>query len=488
MLGTTLHSHYKIQKVLGISKFGTTYLATDIDLIDSPSFIVKKVQYGDGDLILPPLADKLFKTRSSIAYQVGQHPQIPSLIAKFEENGNRYLVRQYIEGEILVQELASGFIWSQTQVFDFLMDLIGILCFIHSFKYIHRDINPYNIIRSDSDGRFNLIGFGYVKDLGSSWQNLPNDDTQSFNGSSYVPYEQEQGSPQFNSDIYAVGAIAIEALIGRFPVERDPETYEFKWQEGVNIDRKLIEIIDKMVRSDYRNRYQSALEVLQDLQSFALTQIPASRPNNFKYYAIVGAAAFTLLIGVGAVKLFSDSVNKSQGSSPTPTVTSTINTPAADRTNWKTYADKTAKIQIEYPPDWQQKEIQNVVTGDNVLFTSPQQGSSDKYRENVSIRVENLRDTQTTLSNYTQSAIAEIKKYYQAAKIVESSSIMLANRRGMLVVYTGMDENSIPIKNLEAWTLDRGKAYIVTYKAEPARYYQFLEIALAMINSFSLTK
>jgi eukaryotic-like serine/threonine-protein kinase len=484
MLGTTLHSHYKVLKVLSIGKSGTTYLAKDLDAIDSPAVVIKRVQCGDSDLILPPLAEKTFEIQGSIAYQVGQHPQIPSLIAKFAENGHRYLVYEYIDGEILDRELASGYIWSQTQVFDFLMDLIGILCFVHSFKYIHQEIDPRHIIRRNDDGRFNLIGFNSVKDLGSSWQNLPNYDPHNLNGSIYIPYEQEQNVPQINSDLYAVGAIAIQALTGKVPVERDPDSYEFKWPEGINIDRRLIKIIDKMVRPDYRNRYQSALEVLQDLQSFALTQIPAYNFVRSKSYAILGTAVCTLLLGFGAIKLLSASANKPQLSSPT--ATSTLTLTASDRPNWKSYVDKTAGIQLEYAANWQQEDIHNVVTGENVMFVSPQQDSADKYRENISIRVENLSDTQTTLSSYTQSAIAEIKKYYQDANIIESSSIVLAKRPGILVIYTGKDENSIPTKNLEAWTIDRGKAYIVTYKAEPDRYYQFLETTMATINSLEL--
>jgi eukaryotic-like serine/threonine-protein kinase len=486
MLGTTLHSHYKILKVLGIGKSGTTYLATDLEQIDAPAVIVKRVQCGNSDLILPPLAEKHFEMQGSIAHQVGQHPQIPTLIAKFVEHGHRYLVSEYIDGEILARELATGCIWSQTQVFDFLMDLIGILCFVHSFKYIHQDIHPHHVIRRNDDGRFNLIGFSSIKDLGSSWQNLPNYDTHHLKGSSYIPYEQEQNIPQFNSDLYAVGAIAIQALTGKFPVERDPDSYEFKWPEEIDIDRKLLKIIDKMVRPDYRNRYQSAVEVLQDLQSFALTQIPVYNSDRSKFYAILGTAACTLLLGFGAVKLLSASANRPHLSSPIATSTQNISTTTSDRQNWQSYIDKTAGIQLKYADNWQKQDIRNIVTGENVIFTSPQQDSTDKYRENISIRVENLLDERTTLSSYTQAAIAEITKYYQDAKIIESSSIVLAKRPGILVVYTGLDENLLPIKNLEAWTLDRGKAYIVTYKAEPDRYYQFLETTMATINSLKL--
>ena len=64
--------------------------------------------------------------------------------------------------------------------------------------------------------------------------------------------------------------------------------------------------------------------------------------------------------------------------------------------------------------------------------------------------------------------------------------MILANKPAQLVVYTGKDEQSLLIKNLEVWTIDRGNAYIIAYKATPDRYYQYLETAMAMINSFEL--
>jgi eukaryotic-like serine/threonine-protein kinase len=487
MLGTILHVHYQIVQTLGIGKSGTTYLAKDLDLIESPLYVVKKIEHNDRSDLTPPLIEKLFEIQGSIAHQVGQHPQVPTLVAKFTEDGDRYLVREYIDGEFLSQELTPGSIWSQTQVFDFLIDLVGILCFVHSFKYIHQDINPHNIIRRNDDARFNLIGFSSVKDLGSIWQNLPNQDARNINDPQYTPYEQEQNVPHLNSDIYAVGVIAIQALTGKFPIEKDAYSYELKWRDQVNINHDLSKIINKMVRPDYRNRYPSAVEVLQDLQSFALTQIPPSKSDRLKPYLLFGTAAGLLLLGLGAVKLFSDVGNKPQVLPPVVQVKPTATT-ANQQTSWKTYTDKVAGIKIKYPANWQQQDIGNIVTGENVIFTSPNQTSAGKYRENISVRIETLTNAETTLASYTKSTIAEISRYYQSAKIIESSSIMLAKKPANLVVYTGKDENSLPVKTLEVWTIDRGKAYILTYKAAPDQYYQFLEPAMSTINSFELNQ
>jgi eukaryotic-like serine/threonine-protein kinase len=479
MLGTVLNSHYKIVKVLGIGKSGVTFLAEDLEQINSPLYVLKQIEPRDRS-ILPQLAEKLFEIQGTIAYRVGGHPQMPTLVAKFEDNGNRYLVREYIDGELLGKEISSGSGWSQTQVFDFLLDLVGILAFVHSFNYIHQDINPHNIIRRKDDGRFNLIGFSDAKDLENNW--IAPSIAPSARESSYIPYEQEQGVSQFNSDLYAVGAIAIQAITGKFPLTRDADTYEIYWRDEVrDIDSKLLNIIDTMVRPDYRNRYRSALEVLEVLQAYAITQIPKSTAK-FKPQMLIGTAACTLLLGFGVSKFPSASVNNSQLSISSRTAAAI----ASPDLNWHKYADRDRRIRIKYPPNWQSENIANIVTGELALFRSPRQNSSDRYRENISIRVEKLINQQMTLADYTQSSIAEITQYYRDIKITESRLTTLANKPANLVVYSGKDENSLAIENLEIWTIDRGKAYILTYKAEPERYQEFLATAMTTIKSFEL--
>ncbi len=477
-----LHLHYQIVKVLGLGRSGITYLAQDIDRVfqkqdytnNSPLYVVKEIQSTNNSESSPALITAVFDAHVSIADRVGQHPQIPSVVAKFEADGHRYLVREYIEGKLLSQELVPGKIWNQTQVFDFLMDLVGILCFVHSFNYIHQDINPHNIIRRDDDGSFNLIGFSAVKDLGS----IDSPNLVNCNSSSYIPYEQEHDLPQFNSDIYAVGAIAIQALTGRFPIKRDEDSYEFQWRDDVKIDARLVKIIDRMVRPDYRNRYQSGMEVLADLQSFALAQLPVSKPSQFNPYLIFAGAVCTLLVGAGVIKLLA------ANNSPTVASTKLISPVISADPKWQIHIEQ--ELKIKYAKNWQKDNALNIMTGEHVVFTSPKQNAADKYQENISVRIEKLTNPQIQLSSYTQSAISEVKKYYPDAKIIESSSMILANKPAQLVVYTGKDEQSLLIKNLEVWTIDRGNAYIIAYKATPDRYYQYLETAMAMINSFEL--
>ena len=134
MSNQILHLHYQVVKVLGLGRSGITYLATDLDAIESPLYVIKEIQSPTPSESNPPLLQAIFAAQGSIAYRVGHHPQIPAVVARFEEDGHRYLVREYIEGELLSQELTLEVTWDQTQVFDFLIDLIGILCFVHTFK------------------------------------------------------------------------------------------------------------------------------------------------------------------------------------------------------------------------------------------------------------------------------------------------------------------------------------------------------------------
>jgi len=269
-----LRGRYKIIKPLAKGGFGQTFLAADLDLPGNPHCVVKQLK-----LTLPE-ARRLFETEAQIQYKLGCHNQIPSIFAHFEENQKFYLVQELIEGHELSQEIILGKLLSETQVIAILHDVLQVLEFVHQQQVIHRDIKPSNLIRRQRDGKLVLIDFGAVKEIhNSAYSYSKQPDTITIIGTiGYAPPEQMMGSPSFYSDIYALGMIGIQALTGVLPLELvEPGTHEIVWRNQVQVRTEVVDILDKMVRFDFNERYQSATEVLQAIEDlYIVTPAPYS--------------------------------------------------------------------------------------------------------------------------------------------------------------------------------------------------------------------
>jgi serine/threonine-protein kinase len=183
---------------------------------------------------------------------LGDHPQIPRLLAYFDENQEFFLVQEYIDGHTLSEELIPGQPWSEDQVLQMLLEILGILEFVHQQGVIHRDIKPDNIIRRASDHKLVLVDFGAVKQVRSSLATVNGQSTATvaIGTPGYMPTEQSQGRPRPNSDIYSLGIIAIQALTGISitQLQEDPHTGELLWQNLTPVKYRLALILSKMVR------------------------------------------------------------------------------------------------------------------------------------------------------------------------------------------------------------------------------------------------
>jgi tetratricopeptide (TPR) repeat protein len=215
-------------------------------------------------------ARRLFDTEAEVLYALGSHDQIPQLFAHFEEEQNFFLVQEFIDGEVFSQELQESQPFTELGVIHLLQDVLTVLEFVHGQQVVHRDIKPSNIIRRSSDRQLVLIDFGAVKQA-SLGQGIEGQSTITIAVGSaiYMPSEQLAGTPRFASDIYALGILAIQCLTGLYgqKLPEDPQTSEILWRDRVMVSPELAEILDKMVRYDFRQRYPSAKETLADLQA-----------------------------------------------------------------------------------------------------------------------------------------------------------------------------------------------------------------------------
>jgi serine/threonine protein kinase len=266
-----LKNRYRPIKSLGSGGFGKTYLAEDIDKLNTQCVIKQFAPQITGTNAFQK-AKELFLQEAQQLEELGEHSQIPTLLAYFEENSRLYLVQQFIDGENLLQELENQGIFSESKIRALLQDLLTTLKVVHYYKIIHRDIKPENIMRRRSDGKLILIDFGASKQLQGTVKT-----GTSIGTFGYAPLEQmRDGKVYPASDLYSLGATCFHLLTGVHPGELYQE-YGYEWvktwrvhlQKPVNSD--LDTVLDKLLQKYYQQRYQSAQAVLQDLKNSQLT-------------------------------------------------------------------------------------------------------------------------------------------------------------------------------------------------------------------------
>ena len=266
---------YRVVDCLRTTGFCETYVAEDTHLPGDPHprCVVKKLQPQSNENFVLETARRLFDNEAKVLYKLNGHRQIPRLLAHLEVEQEFYLVQEYIAGKDLShEEIVPGQAWQEAKVKRLLIDVLKILAFVHQNNVIHRDIKPSNLIRRTSDGKIFLIDFGAVKEITNMTltEGLGNPLTVVVGTPGYMASEQQRGDPRFNSDIYALGMTAIQAITGTHPdgLPRDFDTGEINWRDrAVNCSDELARVLDKMVRNDFLQRYKNASEVLQDLRT-----------------------------------------------------------------------------------------------------------------------------------------------------------------------------------------------------------------------------
>jgi CHASE2 domain-containing sensor protein/serine/threonine protein kinase len=271
MLGTLLHGRYRIIRVLGSGGFGQTYVAEDIQHPEGLRCVVKQFKPSRQDEHFLQIARRLFSSEVETLRKLGSHSQIPSLLDDFEENQEFYLVQEYIEGQLLSDELSAIGRLDEADVVAMLRDVLHVLKFVHQNQVIHRDIKPSNLIRRQQDGKYVLIDFGAVKEIQTQITTVPGQTnlTVGIGTQGYGPSEQLMGKPRYSSDLYALGMTAIHALTGLQPAQlpTHPKTGEVVWLDAVEVSPKLAAILTRMTRYHFSQRYQSAEQVLEAVDS-----------------------------------------------------------------------------------------------------------------------------------------------------------------------------------------------------------------------------
>ncbi|PSB28384.1 serine/threonine-protein kinase [Stenomitos frigidus] len=279
MIGQLLTGRYLILEKLGAGGFSETYLARDKYLPHHPLCVVKALQVSASSTISPEAAQQLFETEAKLLEKLGQHhAQIPTLLAYSHEHEQAYLIQEYVEGESLRKWLTRNQRLATEAAVKLLSEMLAILTYLHSHRIVHCDLKPSNIIRRKRDGKLVLIDFGAACQLPETTAHIAsssNELAMAIGTPDYMPDEQKLGYAQLNSDLYGLGILVIHLLTGVHPREfqRDLISGQLDWQRHLtdpSINPKLIAIINRLVQSNFRDRYQQPDEVLTDLQALPI--------------------------------------------------------------------------------------------------------------------------------------------------------------------------------------------------------------------------
>ena len=275
-----LDGRYLPIKILQQGGLGVAFLGCDRRTPGLKRCVIKQLQVNPSfNANQLEIATKLFHREAEVLEKLGEHPKIPRLYAFLElmasgsapyrEQKFFYLVQEYIEGQNLQQELAVKGKFTETEVIYVLKEVAKILEFIHFRDTIHRDIKPSNIMR-DLQGKIYLIDFGAVKQVVAQTPGTLDRNVTCVFTPEYAPWEQRQGQSVYpSSDLYALGVTCINLLTGKQPSELlESESNEWQWRTpDLQVSDALAEIIDKMLRHLPSERFQSAREVLDTLET-----------------------------------------------------------------------------------------------------------------------------------------------------------------------------------------------------------------------------
>jgi WD40 repeat protein len=260
-----LGDRYRALQPISNSGRGRTFLGVDENEASKSRCVIKQFFPKNQGTNNPQQAGELFRQQAVQLQALGQHPQIPPVLAYFELKDWQYLVQTLIEGQSLAQELTTEGAFSETKIRQILNELLPVLHFVHDRTFIHRDINPENIIYPKAGGQLFLVDFGAAKITTKTA--LARTGTV-IGSAAYTAPEQLIGKGAFASDIYSLGVTCIHLLTDIHPFDLF-NSWEGKWvwQDYLSnpISNQLSQILNKMIAATVKDRYQSAAEILKDL-------------------------------------------------------------------------------------------------------------------------------------------------------------------------------------------------------------------------------
>ena len=268
MIGTVLSGRYRLEAKLGSGGMSTVYLARD-ETLDRP--VAVKVMHRE----MSEQPDQLERFRQEArAVAKLSHPNVVSVIDAGEDSGYPYIVFEYVEGETLKQRIARVGALDTQEAIAYAIEIARGLTVAHARNMVHRDIKPQNIL-IDSEGRAKLTDFGISRQLEQDGMTATG---RVLGTTDYVAPEQAMGREvDPRSDIYSLGVVLYEMLVGQVPFHADSQVgvaMKHVNEDLPDVQRRRPEasaavalVVERATAKSLDERYKQIGEMIDDLST-----------------------------------------------------------------------------------------------------------------------------------------------------------------------------------------------------------------------------
>jgi len=330
IIGTKLSDRYRLEAKLGSGGMSTVYLARD-ETLDRP--VAVKVMHRE----MSEQADQLERFRQEArAVAKISHPNVVSVIDAGEDGGHPYIVFEYVEGETLKQRISRIGALDVQESIAYAIEIARGLSIAHGRNLVHRDIKPQNVL-IDDEGRAKLTDFGISRQLEQDGMTATG---RVLGTTDYVAPEQAMGrAVDPRSDIYSLGVVLYEMLVGQVPFHADSQVgvaMKHVNEDLPDVQRRRPEVsaavalvVERSTAKEPAERYQDVGEMIDDLETALEVEAARAGTTSGEATSVLDAlppprrklagrgrwswAAIALLVLVGggallATKLISDGV------------------------------------------------------------------------------------------------------------------------------------------------------------------------------------